>query len=193
MPLTDPFEVSLRVIRVLEALSVDYLIVGSVASSFHGTPRSTHDVDLVADLKPAHALPFVAQLENEFYVEIDSVRRAIRRRSSFNLIDLHTMFKVDVFVLKADPHSREEMRRRQRVEVGADVRATIEIATAEDTVLQKLVWFRLGGGSSERQWDDLLGVLRVQGRELDQSYLERWAEELDLVAELAAAFDDAGR
>lgn len=192
MPLADPFKVSLRVIRVLEALSIDYLIVGSVASSFHGTPRSTHDVDIVADLKPAHAPLLVAQLESQFYVEHDSVLRAIRQRSSFNLIDLQTMFKVDVFVLKPSLHSREEMRRRQRVEVGEDVRATIDIATAEDTVLQKLVWHRLGGGVSERQWNDLLGILRVKGKALDRPYLERWAAELGLAGELAKALEESG-
>ncbi|MCB1055138.1 MAG: hypothetical protein KDD11_06450 [Acidobacteria bacterium] len=184
----EAFEVGLRVARVLDALGVDYFVVGSLASSFHGTPRSTHDIDLVADLRPAHGPLLVAELEEDFYIDLDSVRRAIRDRSSFNLLHLATMFKVDMFVLKTGAHAREEMRRRRRVEIGEDIRSAIDIATAEDTVLQKLVWYRLGGEVSDRQWNDLVSVLRVQGDSLDRVYLKRWAAELGLSELLVRAF-----
>ncbi len=168
----EAFEASLPVIRALEELHVDYLVGGSLASSFHGKPRSTADADLVADLKLAHATLLAARLVSDYYVDADQIRQAVRSRSSFNVIYLRTMFKVDVFVMKDEPFAREEMRRRQRISIAGEER--IEIASAEDTVLQKILWYRLGGGQSDRQWEDLLGVLKVRRRELDYEYLRRW-------------------
>lgn len=183
---------SLEVIRILEELDVPYLVGGSLASSFHGTPRSTNDVDLVADLKLAHVPLLAAALEAEFYLDRDRMLGAVRSRSSFNIIFLETMFKVDIFVLKNDPLAREEMRRRQRVVVDKESGREIDIASPEDTVLQKIAWYRLGGGTSERQWADLLGVLKVQRHNLDREYLERWAIHLDVSELLRRALQDAG-
>ena len=115
----------------------------------------------------------------------------MRRRSSFNIIYLETMFKVDVFVLKNDPLAREEMRRRQRVLVDEESGRAIDVASPEDTVLQKIAWYRLGGSTSQRQWDDILGVLKVQRYDLDREYLERWAVHLDVPDLLRQAFRDA--
>ena len=102
------------------------------------------------------------------------------------------MFKADIFVLKNDPLAREEMRRRQRVVVDKESGRAIDIASPEDTVLQKIAWYRLGGGTSERQWADLLGVLKVQRHDLDREYLERWAIHLDVSELLRRALQDAG-
>jgi len=184
----EAFEACLPVIQAFEALSVDYLVGGSLASSFHGTPRSTLDVDLVAELKPAHGPLLVAQLGDDYYADLDRITAAIAKRSSFNLIYLRTMFKVDVFVLGDDPLAREVMRRRQRVDLG--VGTEVDVATAEDVVLQKLLWYRLGNEVSDRQWTDLLGVIRVRRDQLDLAYLERWAEHLGLTDLLRRALGD---
>ena len=186
----DAFEACLPVIRAFEELGIDYLVGGSLASSFHGTPRSTDDVDLVADLRTAHGPLLAARLEGEFYLELDRIRHAIRERSSFNVIFLRTMFKVDVFVKRDDPYARQEMLRRQRVDIGEGER--IEVASAEDSVLQKLVWYRRGGETSDRQWQDLLGVLKVRRKELDFDYLERWADDQGIADLLERALADAG-
>ncbi len=188
----EALRASLEVIRALEELDVPYLVGGSLASSFHGTPRSTNDADLVADLKLAHVPLLAATLEADFYLDRDRIRDAVRGRSSFNVIYLETMFKVDVFVLKNDPLAREEMRRRQRVVVDEGSGRAIDVASPEDTVLQKIAWYRLGGSTSQRQWDDILGVLKVQRYDLDREYLERWAPHLDIQDLLRKAFRDAG-
>lgn len=190
MAQAEAFEASRPLIRVLEDLRVDYLVGGSLASSFHGTPRSTHDVDIVADLRFAHAPLLVLRLQGDYYVDLDRIRQAIRSRSSFNLIYTKTMFKIDVFVMKDDPLAREEMRRRQRVVVGED--DELELASAEDTVLQKLVWYRIGGETSDRQWDDLLGVLKVRRHDLDFDYLRRWADHVEVTDLLGRALSDSG-
>ncbi len=186
----DAFEACLPVIRALEELGIDYLVGGSLASSFHGTPRSTDDVDLVADLKPAHALLLAAKLEGEYYLDLDRIRHAIRARSSFNVIYLRTMFKVDVFVKRDDSFARQEMRRRLRVDLGEG--APIDVASAEDSVLQKLLWYRRGGELSDRQWHDLLGILKVRREDLDFDYLKRWASDQKVTDLLDRAFADAG-
>ncbi len=186
----EAFEASLPLIRALEDLRVDYFVGGSLASSYHGTPRSTQDVDLVADLKLAHVPLLVARLEDRYYMDRGRMLQAVRSRSSFNMIFLRTMFKIDVFVLKDDPMEREEMRRRQRVVTSEGER--IEIASPEDTVLQKLAWYRKGGESSSRQWDDVLGVLKVGWQDLDHAYLRQWASHLAVADLLERAFGDAG-
>lgn len=174
----EAFEACLPLIRVFEELRVDYLIGGSIASSFHGTPRSTMDVDLVADLRPAHAPLLVHGLGEDFYADLERISSAIVQRRSFNVIYQPTMFKVDVFVLKNEPFAKQEMQRRLRVDLGLG--SPIELATAEDTLLQKLIWYRLGNEVSDRQWNDIVGIARVQGDRLDHDYLRTWAQRLEL-------------
>lgn len=190
MAQAEAFEACRGVIRALESIRVDYFVGGSIASSFHGTPRSTHDADLVADLRAVHAPLLAARLEGAYYVNVDDIRKAVRTRSSFNVIYLKTMFKVDVFVLKDDPLARAEMRRRQRVVLGDG--DEIEVASAEDTVLQKLAWYRLGNEVSDRQWTDVLGVLKVCGTGLDLAYLRHGADHLKVTDLLERALDDSG-
>lgn len=177
MPDSDALRICIEIARVFEKLRVPYLVGGSIASSLHGDPRSTQDADLVADLREEHVGPFVAALADRYYVDEERVRHAVWRKSSFNVIQLAHMFKVDVFVLGDDPMAREEMARRERVELAGGAGA-LEVASPEDTILQKLHWYRLGRGVSDRQWRDVLSVLEVQGNRLDRAYLARGAEEM---------------
>jgi hypothetical protein len=188
---TEALQVCLEVAAVLDGLDVPYLVGGSLASSFHGFPRATNDADLVADLRDEHVAPFVAALAGRYYVDEERVRHAVGRRSSFNVIQLATMFKVDVFVLGDEPQDREEMARRTRIEL-PDGGGELEVASAEDTILQKLHWYRLGRGVSDRQWQDVLAVLRVQAGRLDRSYLLRGAEALGVSDLLEQAASEAG-
>jgi len=177
--LADPLLVVAAVARALDELSVRYVVGGSIASMLYGIPRATQDVDLVAELRVDHAEPLAARLRDAFYADADMIRDAVRRRASFNVVHLGTMFKADVFVARPDAWGRAEMDRGrvERVGEGADA-VEIRFATPEDTVLHKLVWFRLGNELSERQWRDVLGVLSVQGAALDDAYLDRWAGDL---------------
>ena len=180
MMMTDPLHVALRVIGVFEQLKIPYLIGGSLASSAHGIPRSTQDIDLVADMGEDHVGPFVESLQGEFYVDELLIRRAIRRKSSFNLIHSETSFKVDVFIFKDSPFARSEMARRRAERLSPETAQELYLASPEDIVLEKLAWYKLGGGASDRQWDDLLGILKVQAGRLDTGYIEHWAGALGL-------------
>ncbi len=192
LPKPEYFTAALKVVDVLESLGVPYLIGGSVASGIHGIPRSTQDVDLVVDMALHHAESFVAALAPGFYADLRAIQEAIRARRSFNLIHLETIVKLDLFVAKAEAFARSQMERRTRLELVKDSGQSVFVATAEDTVLAKLSWYRTGGEASSTQWNDVLGVLKVQGTALDRRYLGKWASNLGLVDLLEKALDESG-
>lgn len=189
-PPDDVLATLARVAQALETCGAPYWIGGSIASSLQGIPRSTQDVDLVADLRLERAAGFVAALGPGFYADLERIRDGIRRRASFNVIGLDSGFKADVYLLSDEPFDRSQLARRQRYELRPG--ETFPFASAEDVVLQKLRWFEQGGRVSERQWLDALGVLKVQGRRLDRAYLDQWASELGLSDLLARARREAG-
>lgn len=178
--LTEQMAVTLTVTEALEALGVTYVIGGSFASATHGVMRATMDADLVADLRPEHAEPLARVLGEEFYADVEMMRDAIRRNASFNLIHLETAFKVDVFAAKPRAFDQAQLSRRQRHQVSEEPERYAYVASPEDTVLAKLEWYRMGGQSSDRQWRDVLGVLRVQSGRLDLDYLRRMAATLEV-------------
>ncbi len=179
------------VVEVLERLDVVHQLGGSVASSAYGRARATMDVHLVARLDESHVRAMAEALQEAYYLDEDAMREAILRRSSFNLIHQATVLKVDVFVPKDRPYDAEALRRRRRDRLD-EMPGSREfcMATPEDVVLSKLEWFELGGRVSERQWDDVLGVLRVQGDAIDEVYLRRWAAELQVADLLERALDE---
>jgi hypothetical protein len=183
--LPDPLRVALAVARILERLGVPYVTAGSFASSVHGEPRSTDDVDVVADLHIAHAAELIAALREQWYVSEQAVGDA-------NAVHLATGVKVDVFVVGSDRFDAQRVERGRTVQVGPDPGAQLRVDTAEHTVLRKLEWFRRGGETSDRQWRDVVGVLRVQGARLDRRELDHWAERLGVSDLLARALSDAG-
>jgi hypothetical protein len=180
------------IVEAFESLGVDYCIAGSVASSAHGIARATLDVDLVADLVPAKVGALVSALQDTYYIDKDAALDAITRRSMFNVIHLDTMLKVDIYVLTKRDFDRSSFSRRTQVslEEGESARKYC-IDTAEDTVLHKLEWYRLGGECSERQWHDVLGVLRVKEATLDLDYMRDWATKLDIEDLLERALTEA--
>lgn len=180
------------VVTELVRLGARYYVGGSVASSAYGYSRSTVDADLVADLAPPHATPLFEALQSDYYISLPAVTQAIAERSSFNVIHLATSFKVDVFVLKARQYDRIVLNRAH--EDSLDEERPSErflIASPEDVVLAKLEWFRLGEETSQQQWRDVLGVLKVQAGALDVPYMRRWASELGVADLLEKALDQA--
>ena len=138
------------------------------------------DADLVADIKPEQVSSLVASLEREFYIDADMILDAIQSSTSFNLIHLETIFKVDVFILKQRPFDINQMQRRISQLVGDSPEDQAFFSTAEDIILAKLEWFRAGGETSERQWRDILGVMDLQSDRLDFEYLQNWALKLGI-------------
>ena len=188
----EPIAVTLLVIDAMDALGVPYLIGGSLASAVHGVLRATLDTDLVADLRLEHAEPLARALGGTFYVDAESIREAVLHQRSFNVIHLETMFKVDVFVVKKRPFHHSQMERRTAQVIATDPDRTAYVATAEDTILAKLEWYRTDGDVSERQWRDVLGVMKVQADRLDLAYLRQWAAQLNISDLLERAIKEAG-
>lgn len=188
----DIIEVAFKVIEVFEKLNIGYYIGGSLASSAFGVARSTLDVDMVAEVKIAHASTLEKILKKEFYVELDMIQEAIKKQSSFNLIHLETAFKIDIFILKEQSFHRQVFSRRTKKSVSEDISRLLYFPTPEDIVLIKLDWYKLGGQSSEQQWRDVVGVLKVQGEKLNVDYLKHWADELSVLHLLCKALEDAG-
>ena len=181
----------LPIVDALDACGILYYIGGSVASSVWGIPRSTLDADIVADMRPAHVAPFVAAIEADFYVDALSIQEAIRARRSFNVIHMDQIFKIDVFVHERTPFAHAGFAHIAAAAIDADPPRTVAIASAENTLLHKLTWYRMGGETSERQWGDILGILKMQP-DLDQAYLQQWAARLQVTDLLARALADAG-
>ncbi|MBI1747755.1 MAG: hypothetical protein HYR55_14375 [Acidobacteria bacterium] len=162
----------------LQKMGIPYLISGALASSIYGIPRASQDIYLVAAIKEDQVTAFVQDMQAEFYVDETMIRRAIQQKSSFNLIQLDTTFKVDIFISKDSEFARQEMSRRRAEVLSPDTEQTACVASPEDLLLEKLAWYKLGGGVSDQQWKDVLGVIKVQWAHLDMAYLKRWAEPL---------------
>ncbi len=174
----DAAAITFLVTSVLDRLNVAHVVVGSLASSLHGMPRATNDVDVVAALPLRHVEALVRALDGTFYVDADMIKDAIARRSEFNVIHLATMFKVDVFVAGTDALAESQLARGVLVVADPQRNLTLRVASPEDTVAHKLAWYRHGGEVSDRQWQDAVGVLKVQGARIEVSYLEHAATTL---------------
>jgi hypothetical protein len=187
----DVIEALTPLVEAFERLGIVYYIGGSVSSSLHGMARRTQDVDLIADLKPNQVRLLARALQSEYYLDEQAWQDAVRRGLPYNVIHLNTMMKVDLIPLKQRAYSREEARRAQTQILEAGTRP-VRVASAEDAILTKLEWFVMGGGSSGRQWNDILGILKRQGVALDPGYLARWADALGVRDQLERALVEAG-
>jgi len=187
----EPVEVTLKVTAVLEKLAVPYLISGSLASTLYGMVRTTQDSDIVTKMKPEHLQTFVSELQDEFYLDEVMIAEAIQRNSSFNIIHRETMFKVDIFIPFPRPFLQSQIARAQKQTFQFDKEVSAKFSSPEDTILSKLEWYRMGGETSERQWRDVLGVLKTRAAELDREYLLKWAHELHVADLLDRALIDS--
>jgi hypothetical protein len=185
----DPIGVALRVARAIEATGGAYFVGGSLASSFHGEPRATNDVDFVVQLPLGRIGDLIAALGTDFEVDADMLRDALLHGGSSNIFYMPAVMKVDLFAVGPDPYDEEEFRRRKAVPVRGE--ETLVLETPEDTVLRKLLWYRAGNYVSSTQWRDVVAVLRISGPELDKAYLTSWARRLKLTDLLDRATGEA--
>lgn len=189
----DIIEAVHPIIKVFEELSILYYIGGSIASSLYGIARATMDVDLVANIRAEHIAHLKSSLENNYYIDEEMISEAIRKSFSFNLIHLETMIKIDVFIFRDEPYQNEVLQRKKMDTIQeGDASAEFYFSSAEDIILNKLQWYETGGRVSERQWLDIIGVLKIQGSLLDMNYLKQWAKRLHLAELLEKAFQDSG-
>lgn len=186
----DPLSVAVLVARILDELEIPYVIGGSVASSLHGEPRSTLDLDLMIEAGVEKTRALAGLLHSSCYVDEDSAVEASRRRTSFNAIHFESSMKIDFFFTESAPFAADQLRRRQAVAFPSG--AELFFYTPEDLVIRKLLWFRAGGESSQRQWRDVLGILKTSGSRIDLAYLRLTASSLELVPLLDRALEQAG-
>lgn len=186
----DPIAVALSVAAILERLGIAYVIGGSLASAVYGELRATNDVDFVVRMDVAQLAPLRQALQERFYVSDAAMREAVQLGTSFNAIHLPTGVKLDMFVAGDDAFDAERLTHRLRTRVRLDPPGDLFMDTAEHIVLRKLEWYRRGGEAPERQWRDVVGVLRAQGSRLDQVRMAYWAERLGVTELLSRAMGE---
>src|SRR5262245_47104342 len=187
----DNLPVLRHVMATFRRLNIPCALGGSWASSLQGEPRMTQDADLTAEPFPGREAVFAQYFGPDYYVSIDAIQDAVCRRASFNIIHLASGFKVDVFIRNERPFDKSVLARRIPVPAPDSPGETIDVVSPEDVILLKLEWYRIGGETSDRQWGDVLGVLRVQGDRLDAAYLDHWATDLGVADLLAKARAEA--
>jgi len=187
----DSIRVMLLVTGLLENMGIPYAVGGSLSSSVHGIMRSTMDIDIVADLRREHIPSFVSALSPVFYADDEMMRDAISHHSSFNLIHYDTAIKVDIFIPKERIFDRLQLERRIACVVTEEPEHSVYVTSPEDIILAKLEWYRMGGEVSDRQWGDILGVVKTKSGQLDLAYLHRLAKELAVEDLLERALQDA--
>lgn len=187
---TDVVSVGAALGEALERVGVRYFVGGSVASSVHGAPRFTRDLDVVVDLSEAQVPAFVAAAGPDFDIDEESLREEAQRRGSWNIFHTPSMLKIDLFFLKGDPFSTSQLARRVALETAPGQK--VFFASPEDTILRKLLWHREGNESSGQQVPDVVGIMKMKRGELDANYLEHWAARLGVTDLLARARAMAG-
>jgi hypothetical protein len=186
-------EVAALAARAFEKLNLAYAVVGSVASGIHGEPRATLDVDITLRLRTRDVKALCAELAQDFHVDPRALEDSVRTGFPCNLIHRRAHVKLDVYVKPDAGIQAQEWRRAQRVRLTGEAGSEANVASAEDTVLQKLVWYRKGDEVSDRQWRDVLGVLKTRGPALERDYLREWGATLGVLDLLQRGLVEAGQ
>jgi hypothetical protein len=175
----NAIDIALKVASALTLVGAEYFLGGSLASSLQGEPRATNDIDFVIALSAGRVNALRDALGDDFEVDTDMLRDAVLHARSANAFYLPVVTKIDFFGRGYEPFDESEFSRRRPVVVKGTGDAIV-VKSAEDTVLRKLLWFREGGEVSEKQWRDIVSVLRVSGGGMDDAYLAVWASRLNL-------------
>jgi len=160
---------------ILQQLDIAYAIGGSVASSIYGKVRFTEDADITVEPFDNQADRLIELLSSDYYISKEAVYQALKQQGSFNVIHLESAFKIDVFIRKNTAFQKQLITRRKSLKLSDSLKKEFAVISPEDIILVKLQWYRDGGCSSQRQWDDVLGILAVQAERLDFEHLNKWA------------------
>jgi hypothetical protein len=188
-----PLALAIEFGKMLESFDLAYALGGSVASSLLGEPRTTIDVDFAVRLDHVGLERIIEATSAEFYVPVESARASIDALSSFNLISNASGLKIDLFVVGTELLDRRQLERRCLMLVRREPRAELWVTSAEDQILRKISWYRDGGEVSDRQWRDIVGLLRTQRSTLDFEDLRTAATLLGLDDLLSRAEYDLDR
>jgi len=187
----NAIDIALKVANALTSVGAEYFLGGSLASSLQGEPRATNDIDFVIALPLGRTSALRDALGSDFEVDTDMLRDALLHARSANAFYLPVVTKIDFFGRGYEPFDESEFSRRRPVVIRANGEAIV-VKSAEDTVLRKLLWFREGGEVSEKQWRDIVSVLRISGAGMDDAYLTSWASRLGLETLLQRASEARG-
>jgi hypothetical protein len=192
--MTNPQELTILegFTNILERLGIDYAVGGSIASSIYGKVRFTQDADITVEPFMSRAEKLFELLKPQYYISKEAMYRALRQHSSFNIIHLGSAFKIDIFVRKDTPFEKQLMSRRRLLKLSDSLEKPFSVVSPEDIILLKLQWYRDTGLGSEHQWDDVIGVLKVQVDNLDFEYLKKWSGILRVNDLLEKAMSETG-
>ena len=186
------FDPAIKVfVDILDELKIPYAIGGSVASSIYGQVRFTQDADVSVASFDSRIAEFCQAVESGFYVSQQAVQQAHQNASSFNVIYLDSAFKIDVFIISDDPFKKQVLLRRKKIDFEDGSDRMYDFVSPEDIILLKLQWYTDGGATSQKQWNDILGVLKNRQDKMDMNYLRDWASKLSILDLLNKATQEA--
>lgn len=177
------FELLASVARDLEDVGVVYALTGSIASSLYGQPQMSFDADLGVRMTVAQADILVKRWKGRFYASAEGLREAIEHGGMSNVIDTASGWKIDLSVLEKSAFFDSVLSRRRKI-VLPDAAAPVWVVSPEDVILMKLLWRR--DSRSDKQFNDVLNVVRSLGAQLDWKYLNEWAKSVSVAADLDA-------
>jgi hypothetical protein len=179
------------VIEAFECLGIRYSLSGSIACSVYGLPRGAQDIDFLADIQLEHVCPLIDHLQAVYTINAQALRDAIAQRNAFSLLHLSSLVKVDVMLPSGTPFDSLVLQRARQLSL-IEGYQPIWIVSPEDVVLMRLEWYRDCGATADDQWNDMLGVLKVEAPTMDLTYLRHVAPTLNVSGLLEQALIDAG-
>ena len=162
-------KVTLKAIEILDRINIPYFVTGALAVVYYGEPRTTHDIDLVVEIKEKNIDTLVKNFKKEFFIDEISITTAIQENSMFNIVHKDTGFKVDFWMLGEDNFSKERFARRTQVKI---LNTKIYLPTPEDVIIKKLEWYKMS--DIDKHYFDAVGVYRIQKEKLDNNYIISW-------------------
>lgn len=175
---TPQSEVLKDITYFLDSNKISYMITGSWSSIYYGRPRASHDIDFVVELQTEDAekiTKIFSRLPETFMIQTETIKEAIKEKNQFQAVHLPTMLKMDFWILTDKEFDRSRFLRRKRIKLFDQY---MEMATPEDTIIQKLIWYSFG--EIEKHLIDAAFVLQIQGKKLDRKYLHNWITKLKL-------------